>query len=51
MKKIIIVFDQPSWGGTDSHLIYLLQEWPNNTDQIHIYYNSYNKGVIRVKKI
>ncbi len=50
MKKIIIVFDQPSWGGTDSHLIYLLQEWPNNTDQIYIYYNSYNKGVIRVKK-
>ena len=50
MKKIIIVFDQPSWGGTDSHLIYLLQEWPNKTDKIYIYYNSYNKGVIRVKK-
>ena len=50
MSKIIIVFDQPSWGGTDSHLTYLLEAWPNNNDKIEIYYNSYNKGISRVKE-
>jgi glycosyltransferase involved in cell wall biosynthesis len=50
MKEIIIVFDQPSWGGADSHLIYLLQDWPNKSDKIYIYFNSYNKGIIRVKR-
>jgi len=36
MSKIIIVFDQPSWGGTDSHLTYLLEAWPNNNDKIEL---------------
>ena len=50
MSKIIIVFDQPSWGGTDSHLTYLLEAWPNSNDKIEIYYNSYHKGIFRVKE-
>ncbi len=47
--KIIIVFDQSSWGGADTHLNNLLYTWPNIEDEIHIYYNSYNKGITRVK--
>jgi len=47
--KIIIVLDQAGWGGADSHLSYLLNSWPNKNDDIHIYYNSYNKGIDRVK--
>ncbi len=41
--------DQAGWGGADSHLSYLLNSWPNKNDDIHIYYNSYNKGIDRVK--
>jgi len=48
--RIGIFWEQFEWGGVDTHLKYLLESWENNDDEIIIYYNSKNKGALRLKK-
>ena len=48
--KIGIFWEQFEWGGVDSHIKYLLEGWHNKEDQFIIYYNSTNKGALRLKK-
>ena len=48
--KIAIVWEQLAWGGVDSYLKYLIEDWPNPNDEIIIYYNKNNAGAIRLLK-
>lgn len=48
-KKVVIYFEQYSWGGTDTHLENLLYGWPNRTDQFTILCNNENSGIDRIK--
>ncbi|MBU3635549.1 glycosyltransferase [Polynucleobacter sp. es-GGE-1] len=48
--KIIIYWEQDSWGGTDTQLLNLLQAWPNKNDEILLLSNKSNGGLIRIKK-
>ena len=47
--KIGIFWEQFDWGGVDSHIKYLLNDWEKNEDQFIIYHNNKNKGAIRLK--
>ena len=47
--KIGIFWEQFEWGGVDSHIKYLLNDWEKNEDQFIIYHNNKNKGAIRLK--
>jgi len=46
---VAVVWEQLEWGGVDSYLGYLLNDWPNKNDKITIFYNAGNKGVLRLK--
>lgn len=46
--RIAIWWEQDSWGGVDTHLLTLLRNWPDQNDQIVIFYNSDNQGMRRV---
>jgi glycosyltransferase involved in cell wall biosynthesis len=48
--KIIIYWEQESWGGVDSHLVELLRSWPEQRDEIVLLFNQFNLGYQRVKK-
>jgi glycosyltransferase involved in cell wall biosynthesis len=50
-NRIAIVWEQNEWGGVDSYLEYLLNSWPNQSDQIVILHNKGNKGAIRLKNL
>ena len=43
--KIAIYLDSREHGGVDTHLLHLLQSWPNEEDSIIIFYNHDNDGV------
>jgi len=49
--NIAIVWEQKEWGGIDSYLCYMINNWPNQHDSFVIYYNKENKGALRLKKI
>jgi len=46
--KIAVLWYQELSGGVDTHLLSLLENWPNNHDQFTIFYNTDNKGCYRV---
>ena len=46
--KIAIYWEQISWGGTDTHLLSLLSDWPDKNDEFVIIYNKGNKGFARI---
>ena len=46
--KIAIVWEQRTWGGVDSYLQYLLNNWPEPCDKIVVYYNLNNEGALRL---
>ncbi len=48
--KIGIFWEQFEWGGVESHIKYLLDDWKNTNDEFIIYHNENNKGAIRLKK-
>jgi len=43
-----IVWEQYEWGGVDSYLSYLLNDWPEKSDHFIIFYNRHNKGSERL---
>jgi glycosyltransferase involved in cell wall biosynthesis len=47
--KIIIYWEQESWGGVDSHLLSLLKSWPNHKDHFLLITNKFNDGYLRIK--
>ncbi len=47
--RIGIFWEQFEWGGVDTHIKYLLESWINSDDRFTIYFNSENKGAIRLK--
>ena len=48
--KIAIIWEQLTWGGVDSYLKYLIEDWPNQNDQLVIYHNDTNAGAIRLRE-
>jgi glycosyltransferase involved in cell wall biosynthesis len=48
--KILIYWEQASWGGVDSHLYELLHNWPDKTDEIVLLINEGNSGYRRLEK-
>lgn len=46
--RIAIWWEQDSWGGVDTHLLTLLRNWPEKSDQFVIFYNSDNEGMKRI---
>ena len=49
--KILIFWEQSSWGGVDSHLLTLLNLWKDNNDSFVIVHNKKNSGLKRIKKM
>jgi glycosyltransferase involved in cell wall biosynthesis len=49
--KIAIIWEQKEWGGVDSYLCYMIDNWPNDHDSFVIFYNKENKGAVRLKNI
>lgn len=47
--RILIYFEQFSWGGVDTHLLTLLKEWPEKRDEIVVLSNTGNAGFSRIK--
>ncbi len=47
--RILIYFEQFSWGGADTHLLNLLREWPEKKDEITVLSNTGNAGFSRIK--
>lgn len=47
--KIAILWEQESWGGVDTHLLELLETWPNKDDEFVLLYNHGNEGYDRIK--
>lgn len=47
--RILIYFEQFSWGGVDTHLLTLLREWPEKKDEIIVLSNAGNAGFSRIK--
>lgn len=48
--RIAIWWEQDSWGGVDTHLLTLLQNWPDANDRFVIFSNAGNQGVARVAR-
>ena len=48
--NIVIFYEQADWGGADSHLVELINNWPEAKDKFLILYNSGNPGIKRIKK-
>lgn len=47
--KIVIYWEQTSWGGTDTFLLSLLRDWPQQKDQFLLIHNRGNKGFARIE--
>jgi glycosyltransferase involved in cell wall biosynthesis len=47
--KILIYWEQESWGGVDSHLLSLLSSWPAPNDHFLVMVNQGNPGYLRIK--
>ncbi len=47
--KILIYWEQESWGGVDSHLLSLLTSWPAPDDYFLVMVNQGNPGYLRIK--
>jgi glycosyltransferase involved in cell wall biosynthesis len=47
--KILIYWEQESWGGVDSHLLSLLSSWPTSDDHFIVMINKGNFGFLRIK--
>lgn len=47
--RILIYWEQESWGGVDSHLLELLTTWPVASDQFVLCYNQGNQGFERIR--
>jgi glycosyltransferase involved in cell wall biosynthesis len=47
--RILVYWEQESWGGVDSHLLELLRTWPNQKDEIVLLVNEGNIGFERLK--
>ena len=47
--KILIYWEQESWGGVDSHLLSLLNSWPAPDDHFLVMINKGNAGYMRIK--
>ena len=47
--KILIFWEQSSWGGVDSHLLTLLNLWEDENDSFVIVHNKKNSGLNRIK--
>ena len=48
--KILIFYEQFSWGGVDKYLVELINNWPNNKDELIIVTNENNVGFNKIKK-
>lgn len=49
--RVGIVWEQYEWGGVDSYLSYLLNDWPEKADHFIIFHNRHNKGSERLKTL
>ncbi len=49
--RIVIVWEQHSWGGVDSHLLRLLNDWEAFGDSVVILYNIGNAGFLRINDL
>jgi glycosyltransferase involved in cell wall biosynthesis len=47
--RILIYWEQDSWGGVDTHLLELLSTWPAPDDEIVLMVNEGNAGFIRLQ--
>jgi len=47
--RILVYWEQESWGGVDTHLLELLRTWPNQTDEVVLLVNEGNIGFERLK--
>jgi glycosyltransferase involved in cell wall biosynthesis len=47
--RILIYWEQCSWGGVDTHLLELLQTWPVGEDEFLVLVNEGNLGFTRMK--
>lgn len=47
--RILIYWEQESWGGVDTHLLELLSTWPVLEDEIVLMVNQGNAGFIRLR--
>lgn len=47
--RVAVCWEQTSWGGVDTHLTTLLNNWPNSSDEFFIIYNYDNIGIDRLK--
>ncbi len=46
--RIAVWWEQALWGGVDTHLLTLLRNWPDKSDQFIIFYNSGTQGMRRI---
>jgi glycosyltransferase involved in cell wall biosynthesis len=46
--RIAVWWEQALWGGVDTHLLSLLRNWPDKSDQFIIFYNNDNQGMKRI---
>lgn len=46
--KIAIFWQQQQWGGVDTHLLSLLENWPSSVDNFILFYNRNNTGYPRI---
>ena len=47
--RILVYWEQESWGGVDTHLLELLRTWPDRDDEIVLLVNEGNLGFDRLK--
>lgn len=47
--RLLIYWEQESWGGVDTHLLELLHTWPEQNDEIVLMVNEGNQGFERLK--
>ncbi|APW44172.1 glycosyltransferase [Rhodoferax saidenbachensis] len=48
--RILIYWEQESWGGVDTHLLELLSTWPVPDDEIVLMVNKGNRGFARLRE-
>ena len=46
--RIALWWEQELWGGVDTHLLTLLLNWPDKSDQFVIFHNRGNQGMTRI---
>lgn len=47
--RILVYWEQESWGGVDSHLLTLLSRWPEVGDEFLVLVNKGNRGAERIR--